>query len=118
MPPEWAPHLACYLAWPHNLDTWPGKFEVIPPIYAEMVAKIARFEPVRLTVTDAAQIDEVRLMILDAARRTEKEAPGALLPIDIPPPETRGNEPRLRLGKRGADATFGLKEPRAPTLCG
>jgi agmatine deiminase len=83
MPAEWAPHLACYLAWPHNRDTWPGKFEVIPPIYADMVAKIARCESVRLAVTDAAQIDEVRAMILDAARRTEKEAPGAPLPIDI-----------------------------------
>lgn len=83
MPPEWAPHLACYLAWPHNRDTWPGKFEVIPPIYAEMVAKIARFEPVRLAVTDATQLDDVRAMIGDAARRTEKEAPGPFLPIDI-----------------------------------
>ena len=83
MPAEWAPHLACYLAWPHNRDTWPGKFDVIPPIYADMVAKIARFEPVRLMVTDEKQIDEVRAMILEAARRTEKEAPGPLLPIDI-----------------------------------
>jgi agmatine deiminase len=83
MPAEWAPHLACYLAWPHNRDTWPGKFEVIPPIYAEMVAKIARFEPVRLAVTDASQIDEVRATIREAARRTETEAPGPILPIDI-----------------------------------
>jgi agmatine deiminase len=83
MPPEWASHLACYLAWPHNLDTWPGKFDVIPPIYAAMVAKIARFERVRLAVTDEKQIEPVRAMILDAARRTEKEAPGPLLPIDI-----------------------------------
>jgi agmatine deiminase len=83
MPPEWAPHLACYLAWPHNLDTWPGKFDVIPPIYAEMVAKIARFEPVRLMVTDEQQLDDVRAMIREAARRVEDEAPGPLLPIDI-----------------------------------
>ena len=67
MPPEWAPHLACYLAWPHNRDTWPGKFDVIPPIYADMVAKIARFDPVRLAVTDETQIDQVREMILEAA---------------------------------------------------
>ena len=83
MPPEWAPHVACYLAWPHNRDTWPGKFEVIPPIYADMVANIARFEPVRLAVTDTTQLDEVRAMIRDAARRTKREAPGPLLPIDI-----------------------------------
>ena len=42
MPPEWAPHLACYLVWPHNPDTWPGKFELIPPLYARMVAAINR----------------------------------------------------------------------------
>jgi agmatine deiminase len=83
MPAEWAPHLACYLAWPHNHDTWPDKFDVIPPIYAEMVAKMARFEPVRLAVPDEKQIDLVRARIHDAARRTEKEAPGPLLPIDI-----------------------------------
>jgi agmatine deiminase len=83
MPPEWAPHLACYLAWPHNLDTWPGKFDVVPPIYAEMVAKISRFEPVRLMVTGEQRLDDVRAMIRDAARRMEDEAPGPLLPIDI-----------------------------------
>src|SRR5260221_13046676 len=58
-------------------------FVVLPPIYAEMVAKIARFEQVRLAVTDEKQLDEVRAMILDASRHTEKEAPGPLLPIDI-----------------------------------
>ncbi len=83
MPPEWAPHLACYLAWPHNLDTWPGKFDVVPPIYAEMVAKIARFEPVRLMVTDEQRLDDVRAMIREAARRMEDEAPSPLFPIDI-----------------------------------
>jgi agmatine deiminase len=83
MPPEWARHLACYLAWPHNLDTWPGKFDVIPPIYAEMVAKIARFEPVRLMVTDEKRLDDVRAIIQEAAHRMEDEALGPLLPIDI-----------------------------------
>ena len=35
MPAEWAPHLATYLVWPHNLETWPGKFEPIPPLFAQ-----------------------------------------------------------------------------------
>jgi agmatine deiminase len=83
MPPEWAPHLACYLAWPHNLDTWPGKFEVIPPLYAKMVAAIAAFEPVRLMVNDEAQIDEVRAMIRDASQRPENEKDILLGRIDI-----------------------------------
>ncbi len=68
MPAEWAPHLACYLVWPHNLETWPGKFEAIPPIFARMVAAIAQFEPVRLLLHDQNQMDVVRSMLLDAAR--------------------------------------------------
>ena len=85
MPPEWAPHLACYLVWPHNLDTWPGKFDVIPPIYADMVAAIARFEPVRLMVNNEneTQIDEVRAMIRDAARRRGDNDDAAIAAVDI-----------------------------------
>ncbi|HET9364853.1 MAG TPA: agmatine deiminase family protein, partial [Candidatus Angelobacter sp.] len=30
MPAEWAPHAATWLAWPHNKNDWPGKFEAIP----------------------------------------------------------------------------------------
>ena len=45
--------LATYLVWPHNRDTWPGKFEAIPPVFARMAAAIAEFEPLRLLVGDA-----------------------------------------------------------------
>lgn len=83
MPPEWAPHIACYLAWPHNRDTWPGKFEVIPPLYAKMVAAIAFFEPVRLMVNDATQIEEVRAMIRDASDQPEKDKDILLSRVDI-----------------------------------
>src|ERR1035437_3833518 len=37
MPPEWAPHEATWIAWPHYHEDWPGKFEPIPWIYAELV---------------------------------------------------------------------------------
>jgi agmatine deiminase len=83
MPPEWARHVGCFLAWPHNRDTWPDKFDVIPPIYAEMVAKIVRFDSVRLGVTDEKQINQVRETFFEAARRTAKDMPGAMRPIDI-----------------------------------
>ena len=70
MPSEWAPHQATYLVWPHNRDTWPGKFEPIPRAFANIAAAIAAFEPVRLIVNDndAAEIDAVRAMVRDAAR--------------------------------------------------
>ncbi|MGH7916253.1 MAG: agmatine deiminase family protein [Candidatus Binataceae bacterium] len=55
MPAEWEPHLATYLVWPHNRDTWPGKFDIIPPIFARMAAAIACFEPVRVLIEHEAE---------------------------------------------------------------
>lgn len=81
MPPEWAPHQACYLVWPHNRDTWPGKFDAIPPIYARMVAAIAQFEPVRLLVNPDDDIESV-LAATRAAARADAVAfpdPGAII---------------------------------------
>lgn len=54
MPAEWEPHEATWLAWPHNPDDWPGKFQPIPWIYAEIVKHLARFEDVHILVNDAA----------------------------------------------------------------
>ncbi|HEY2525177.1 MAG TPA: agmatine deiminase family protein [Candidatus Binataceae bacterium] len=67
MPAEWAPHLATYLVWPHNRDTWPGKFEAIPPVFAQMAAAIAGFEPLRLLVASDAMAEEARKAIVAAA---------------------------------------------------
>jgi agmatine deiminase len=66
MPAEWAPHIATYLVWPHNLETWPGKFEKIPPLFAQMTAAIAHFETVRILINDAAAASDVRAMIANA----------------------------------------------------
>ena len=63
MPAEWAPHLATYLVWPHNPDTWPGKFESVPPVFAQVAATLAHFEPARILVRDAALIPDLRRMI-------------------------------------------------------
>jgi agmatine deiminase len=50
MPAEWAPHEATWIAWPHNREDWPGKFEPIPWIYAEIVRLIAQGERVHIFV--------------------------------------------------------------------
>ena len=54
MPAEWEPHHATWLAWPHFKDDWPGKFEPIPWVYAEIIRHLARHERVELIVNDAA----------------------------------------------------------------
>ena len=65
MPAEWEPHLATYLVWPHNLDTWPGKFEPVPAAYARMAAAIAEFETIRVLVCRTEDAESVRGLIRD-----------------------------------------------------
>jgi agmatine deiminase len=48
MPAEWEPHVATWLSWPHKLESWPGKFEPIPPLYARFVRELAAHEPVNI----------------------------------------------------------------------
>jgi agmatine deiminase len=52
MPAEWEPHEATWLAWPHNPDDWPGKFQAIPWLYAEIVRLLAAHEFVHILVED------------------------------------------------------------------
>jgi agmatine deiminase len=54
MPAEWEPHAATWLAWPHYHGDWPGRFEPIPWVYAEIIRNLAKHERVELIVNDAA----------------------------------------------------------------
>ncbi len=54
MAAEWEPHESTWLAWPHFRGDWPGKFEPIPWVYAEIVRSLARHERVNLIVNDAS----------------------------------------------------------------
>jgi agmatine deiminase len=54
MPAEWEAHEATWIAWPHNPEDWPGKFQPIPWVYAEIVGHLARVEDVHVLVDDAA----------------------------------------------------------------
>ncbi|HID75133.1 MAG TPA: agmatine deiminase family protein [Planctomycetaceae bacterium] len=62
-PAEWEPHRATWLAWPHNRETWPGRFERIPAVWAELVRTLARFEPVEILAGGPAVMDEARSMV-------------------------------------------------------
>ncbi len=52
MPAEWEPHEATWLAWPHNPEDWPGKFQPIPWLYAEIVRLLSVRERVHILVDD------------------------------------------------------------------
>ena len=63
MPAEWEPHAGTWLAWPHNLDTWPGKFDPVPTIYVEMVRALSPYEQVHICINDAKMAETVRQLL-------------------------------------------------------
>ncbi len=63
MPAEWEPHVATWIAWPHNRADWPGRFAPIPWVYGEIVRKLAEVEQVRiLTQSEAAEKQARRVL--------------------------------------------------------
>jgi agmatine deiminase len=54
MPAEWAPHAATWIAWPHNPEDWPNKFQPIPWVYCEIVRHLSQVEDIHILVNDLA----------------------------------------------------------------
>ncbi len=46
MPPEWAPHTRCWMAWPCDEDQWVNGLDKARFAFSEVAHAIARFEPV------------------------------------------------------------------------
>jgi len=66
MPAEWEPHAATWLSWPHNPATWPGKVEVIPQTWVEIVRALLPGEEIHLLVRDETVAAEARRFLGDA----------------------------------------------------
>jgi agmatine deiminase len=66
MPAEWEPHAATWLAWPHYKDDWPGKFEPIPWVYAEIIRHLSRHERVELIVNDSTSEQRAKKILARA----------------------------------------------------
>lgn len=81
MPAEWEKQGAIWLAWPHNSDDWPGKFEPIPWVYAEIIRYISRKQQVRLVVRNARERDRAA-DILQRAGATIDAVDFVLIPTD------------------------------------
>jgi agmatine deiminase len=106
MPAEWEPHEATWIAWPHQLEDWPGKFAPIPWVFGEVVRQLAVGERVRIAVGDAA---------------LEKRAGRLLARVGVDPSRvdfvraatdrvwTRDSCPQLLVGPKGRRALCGFK---------
>jgi agmatine/peptidylarginine deiminase len=63
MPAEWEPHAATWLAWPHFHGDWPGRFEPIPWVYAEIIRNLAPHERVELIVNHTSAEKQARNLL-------------------------------------------------------
>lgn len=74
LPAEWEPQSAVWLAWPHQRETWPGRFEPVPHFFARWAQQIAESTPVRILASG------------DAARSADKHLPrhAGIEIVDIP----------------------------------
>ena len=59
-PAEWERHDATWIAWPHHEPDWPGKFEAIPWVYAEIVRTLHRHERVEVLCNTGAVRDKAK----------------------------------------------------------
>jgi agmatine deiminase len=71
MPAEWEPHASTWMAWPHYRGDWPGKFEPIPWVYAEIIRHLARHERIDLIVNNKASESHARKVLAKADALSE-----------------------------------------------
>jgi agmatine deiminase len=65
MPAEWEPHRATWLTWPRpDGISFPGKYETVPPVYAELIRHLTEVEEVNINVWDAEMEAWVRALLL------------------------------------------------------
>jgi agmatine deiminase len=62
-PAEWEPHAATWLSWPRNRDSWPGKFEPVPAVWAELTRLLTEFEPVHILAGGSEVMAEARRLV-------------------------------------------------------
>lgn len=63
MPAEWEPHAATWLAWPHNVETWPHQLSQVQAIYVQLIEALQASEIVHLLVNDTATATHVRMRL-------------------------------------------------------
>ena len=52
MPSEWEPQKSTWIAWPHNKEDWPGKFNEIPWVFSKIITILSKTQSVNILVKD------------------------------------------------------------------
>ncbi|MGV3771747.1 MAG: agmatine deiminase family protein [Verrucomicrobiales bacterium] len=65
MPAEWEPHIATWFSWPRPEGiSFPGKYEPVPVVYAELIKNLVRVEEVHINVWHEEMEHWVRDLLL------------------------------------------------------
>ena len=77
--PEWEPHDATWLVWPHCADTWPGLVlaDAVEPAYVAMIDALRPGETVRVVVQSDAHAAAVGARLAAAGIESAVDARGA-----------------------------------------
>ncbi len=67
---EWEKHEATWIAWPHNLKTWSGRFENIPHATERMVRTLSEVEHVHILGGNEEATQQARHFLHDAKNIT------------------------------------------------
>ena len=92
MPPEWAPHAGCWMAWPCRAENW-DDIEQARATYVAVARVIARFEPLTMTANGAD---------LRQARRALADERGVEV-VEVPSDDSwaRDTAPTFLIDRRG-----------------
>jgi agmatine deiminase len=72
MPAEWEAHEATFLAWPHNVETWPDSLEDARRAMAQVAAALSNGERVRILVPDGQVEQGACAMLREADARMDR----------------------------------------------
>jgi agmatine deiminase len=83
MPPEWGPHRATWLSWPHNQETWPSHIERVRDAWVQMIVALSPHEKVYLLVNDDLMQRDATVRLKTAGAVLENVAIIRIPTIDV-----------------------------------
>ncbi len=63
MPAEWEKQISTLIAWPHNKEDWPGIFNNIPAVFANIISEISKVQKVDLFIQNKLEKFKVLKLI-------------------------------------------------------
>lgn len=83
MPAEWHTHRATWLAWPHNVETWPARLTEVRESWIKMIEVLSPHEDVCLLVNDDETRRQVRRRLQSAGVAIDRVAIINIPTVDV-----------------------------------